>query len=88
MKNERYDDLPRRWEDINMVRESELRVLPMSSIHNHQATGWRNRRIFEERILSRDYPSMVRIGNWKSPALIDGLIQVLLYIKFLNISIA
>ena len=87
MKDQRNDNLPRGWENINMVRESELRMLPMSSIHNQQSTGWRNRRIFEERILSRDYPSMVRIGNWKSPALIDGLIQVLLCIKFLNISI-
>ena len=70
-----------------MTRESELRMLPMSSIHNHQPAGWRNRRIFEERILARDYPIMIRIGKWKSPALIDGLIQVHLYIMFLNSSI-
>jgi hypothetical protein len=69
-----------RWEDVNMVRESQLRLLPMSSIHNHQPTGWRNRRISEERILARDYPSIIRIGNWKSPALIDGLIQIHLYV--------
>ena len=54
MKDQRNDNLPRGWEDINMVRESELRMLPMSSIHNHQPTRWRNRRIFEERILARD----------------------------------
>ena len=84
MNDESYDNLPRGWEDINMVRESELRMLPMSSIHNHQPTGWRNRRILEERILARDYPSLVRIGNWKSPALMDGLIQVLLYIMLSN----
>jgi hypothetical protein len=77
MKDERYDHLPRRWEDVNMVRESWQRMLPMSSSLNHHPTVWSHRKRFEERIRFRDYQSMVRIGNWKSPALIDGLIQVI-----------
>jgi hypothetical protein len=60
----------------HMVQKSELRMVPMSSIHNHQPAGWRNRRLLAERIQARDYQSMIRVGNWKSPALMDGLIQV------------
>jgi hypothetical protein len=55
--------LPRRWEDVNMARESELLMVPMSSIHDHEPTGWRNRRMYEERIPATDYPSIIRIGN-------------------------